>query len=183
MHDLCARSGARWGLQVGGAKLSEERSEGPRDQPRFEEGGSREPSDEELRARLEEELKRITAKDILLQTVVTLVNLGGQRLGLTEATQGDRDLDQVRMAIDGVRSLLPLLEADPEDAARVRPVRDALAQLQMAYASEAGAGGPAPGPASEPPPTGERASERTRPEDRPQKPGPSRLWVPPGSAE
>src|SRR5439155_15760133 len=71
MHDLCARSGARWGLQAGGAKLSEERSEGPRDQPPFEEGGSREPSDEELRARLEEELKRITAKDIPLQTGVT----------------------------------------------------------------------------------------------------------------
>ena len=35
----------------------------------------REPTEEELRAALEEQMKRITVHDVLLQTVVTLVNL------------------------------------------------------------------------------------------------------------
>jgi hypothetical protein len=95
-------------------------------------------SEEELRARLEEELRRITVKDVLLQTVVTLINLAGQKLGLSETTRQDRDPEQTRLAIEAVRALLPVLEADPETAEQVRPVREALSQLQMAYAGQAG---------------------------------------------
>ena len=131
------------------------------------------PSEEELRARLEEELRRITVKDILVQTVVSLVNLGGQRLGLAEGTGELRDLGQVRTAIEAVRALLPLLEAD--DAEQVRPVRDALAQLQLAYAREVGSG-PGEEPREAESAAGEGAGEgpRTR--------GKGGLWVPPGSA-
>jgi hypothetical protein len=131
-------------------------------------------SEEEMRARLEEELRRITVRDVLLQTVVSLVNLAGQRLGLSEDTRELRDLDQVRMAIEAVRSLLPLLEEEHPE--QVRPVRDALSQLQMAYAREAGAGAP---------PGGEGGGE---PREEPAPPGPQRspgshggLWVPPGT--
>ena len=60
-----------------------------------------------MRARLEEELRRITVPDVLLQTIVSLVNLGGQRLGLTPDTEDMRDLEQARLAIEGVRALLP----------------------------------------------------------------------------
>jgi hypothetical protein len=143
-------------------------------EPGLGEAGPEAPSsEEELRARLEEELRRITVRDVLVQTVVSLVNLGGQRLGLVEGTADVRDLDQVRMAIEGVRALLPLLEA--EDAEQVRPVRDALAQLQMAYAREVGA---TPGDAAHPG-EGKPADE---PEDQPRRGGPGGLWVPPGSA-
>jgi hypothetical protein len=162
--------------------LNEERGEEPRAQAQSGAGSRGEPSDEELRDRLEEELKKITAKDILLQTVVTLVNLGGQRLGLTGGTRDIRDLEQVRVAIEGVRALLPLLEANPQDAAQVRPIRDALAQLQMAYANEVGASEPVPDAQQGAPPSGEPAGERERPPGGPQKAGPSRLWVPPGSS-
>ena len=137
-------------------------------------------SEEEMRARLEEELRRISVQDVLLQTVVSLVNLGGQRLGLTPDTEDMRDLDQARMAIEGVRALLPVLEE--RDAEQMRPVRDALSQLQMAYAQLArGAGepapepggGPAPGP-GQPSPGGPGEPPRARPEG-------GGLWVPPGS--
>jgi hypothetical protein len=123
------------------------------------------PSDEELRARLEEELKKITVEDILLQTVVTLVNLGGQRLGLTEETREARDLGQVRVAIEAVRAMMPLLE-DRGDV--IQPLRDALSQLQLAYAREAQ----------------EQAPEQQEPApEQPQRPSASgRLWTPPGSA-
>jgi hypothetical protein len=135
-------------------------------------------SEEELRARLEEELKRITVRDVLLQTVVSLVNLGGQRLGLGEGGQEHRDLEQVRMAIEGVRALLPLVEA--ENPEQVRPIRDALSQLQMVYAREAGTGG-APGGGE--PGSGESGGGAPPPPEPQQRRGESGgLWVPPGSA-
>jgi hypothetical protein len=137
------------------------------------------PSEEELRAQLEEELRRITVRDVLVQTVVTLVNLGGQRLGLAPGAEDMRDLEQARLAIEGVRALLPLLEQ--EDAEQLRPVRDALSQLQLAYArlaqgEEGGGPGGAPGGGAagpEEPPPAQPGPERG--------PGAGGLWVPPGS--
>jgi hypothetical protein len=141
----------------------------------------RQPSEEELRARLEEELRRITVREVLVQTVVSLVNLAGQRLGLAEETRELKDLDQVRMAIDAVRALLPLIEEqDPE---QVRPVRDALSQLQIAYAREAGgAGEPAPGGAQSGGESSSRGGEPPRSQPEPRTGGTGGLWVPPGSA-
>ena len=104
------------------------------------------PSEEELRQALEEELRRLTVDDVLLQTVVTLINLGGRRAGLADGTEAERDPEQVRAAIEGVRALLPVLE--PRHSEHLGPVRDALAQLQMAYAQAAG--GPAPAPQGPP---------------------------------
>jgi hypothetical protein len=149
-------------------------------------GAAGDLSEEELRARLEEELKRIKVADVLLQTVVTLINLAGQRLGLAEGTREERDLGQIRVAIEAVRSLLPLLEEDEQAARQMRPIRDALSQLQLAYAQEVeggGAPGPGPGPEGgpEPGPSGPGpAPERPGPAPGARRPG--RLWVPPGSA-
>ena len=152
-----------------------DQTSGPQPDPR---GGEEQLSEDELRARLEEELKRITVRDVLLQTVVSLVNLAGQRLGLAEGAQDMRDLDQVRMAIEGVRALLPLLEE--ENPEQVRPIRDALSQLQMVYAREAGGappgggepgGGPGPGGGGAPPAP-----------SRPPGGAQGGLWVPPGSS-
>ena len=61
----------------------------------------------------------------------TLVNLGMRRTGLMQGTEDERDLEQVRLAIEAVRAVLPLVESTaPEQAG---PIRDALSQLQMAY--------------------------------------------------
>jgi hypothetical protein len=141
----------------------------------------REPvNEEELRARLEEELRRITVPDVLLQTVVSLVNLGGQRLGITPDTEDMRDLEQARLAIEGVRALLPILEE--LDAEQMRPVRDALSQLQMAYAQLARGGGEGGGPGEPPPggesPPGPAPGSGEHPARDPARGG---LWVPPGT--
>jgi hypothetical protein len=138
------------------------------------------PSDEELRAALEEQMKRITVDDVLVQTAVTLINLGGRRLGLP-GPEGPppegRDLAQAQQAIDGVRALLPLLPSEPQPA-----VRDALSQLQMAFAREAQGVGEPPQEAGEAPPApapgeGSRdaADEAERAKAR------SKIWTPPGS--
>jgi hypothetical protein len=102
-------------------------------------GASGELSEDELRAAYEAELNRITSAEVMLQAAVSLLNLGGRRLGLAPSGEGGagatKDLAQVRDAIDGVRALLGVLERSaPTDLA---PLRDALSQLQIAYAREA----------------------------------------------
>ena len=52
---------------------------------------AQEPSEEELRDALEEQLRQV--EDVVLQTVVTLVNLAGRRL---TAEEGEKDLDQAQ---------------------------------------------------------------------------------------
>jgi len=147
------------------------------------------PSEAELRAAYEAELSRITPADMMLQAAVSLLNLGARRLGLTGGPEPsepggpagappERDLGQVRDAIDGVRALLAILERSmPQE---LRPLRDALSQLQIAYAREAPAGAESDQPAAEPPPApGDSGASA---EERAGGPGPAqssgRLWVP-----
>ena len=114
--------------------------------------------------------------------MVALINLGGQRLGLTESTEEASDPDQTRVAIEAVRALLPLIESEPGGAEQMRPVRDALAQLQMAYAQRAGTAAPASEEAKAGG-AGEEGSPPREPQDRPPSPPreSGRLWVPPGT--
>jgi hypothetical protein len=150
--------------------------------------GEEQPSEEELRAALEQELKRLTVNDVLLQTVVSLLNLGGRRAGLAPGTEDERDLEQVRTAIEGARALVPLVErTEGASAADLSAIRDALAQLQMAYAKlssgegEAPAGQRQPAPGASPGEEGQPdAAEKVGEGD--DQPGPAqssgRLWIP-----
>ncbi len=73
----------------------------------------REFTEEEMRA-IEAEMERLSVDDVLLQTLVTLINLGARKAGLGTPPgeeEPKRDLEQTRQAIDGARALLPLLEA------------------------------------------------------------------------
>ena len=98
---------------------------------------SDQPSEDELRAAYEAEIKKIRIEQILLDQVVSLVNLGMRRTGLSPGTEDERDLEQVRLAIEAVRALLPLVEqtAPPQAA----PIRDAVSQLQLAFVRLGGA--------------------------------------------
>ena len=131
----------------------------------------RQPTEEELRAALEEEMRRVTVDDVLLQAAVSLVNLGGRKAGLAPGTEGERDPAQVQTAIDAVSALLPVLEARGRE--EVKPIRDALSQLQLAYTKLAGESAPPPGGDGESPPEADAPKE---------EPGPGqssgRLWVP-----
>jgi len=124
------------------------------------------PSEEEIQAAYEAEMKRIRVEDVLVQTIVSLLNLGGRKAGLVPDTESERDPQQLGQAIEAVRALLPLVEDALGDSAG--QLREALSQLQMAYARQ---GGPAP----------------HQPVQRPQREEPSppqqggssgRLWVP-----
>jgi hypothetical protein len=109
------------------------------------------PSEEELRAAYEAEIKKIRVEQILLEQVVSIVNLGMRRTGLAPGTEDERDIDQLRLAIEAVRALLPLLERSaPTQAGQIR---DALSQLQLAFVrlgGSPGAQGEQPSGAAEP---------------------------------
>ena len=127
----------------------------------------RQPSEEEIRA-LEAEMAKLTVDDVVLQTIVTLINVGARKAGLAE--ESEADLPQVRKAIEAARALLPIVE--PEHGEALGPVRDALSRLQMAYVQKSG-GQPQPTPEPEAP---------AEPQQKPGEPGPAqqsgRLWVP-----
>jgi hypothetical protein len=141
-------------------------------------GAGRQPTEQELQAAYEAELKRIRVDDVIVQTVVSLLNLGGRRAGLAPGTEGERDLEQVRQAIDAARALLPLVEG--QLGADAQTLRDALSQLQMAFVqlsgqSGEGAGG-APGPAPQPRPEEPAEPPKSGEAGPAQRSG--RLWVP-----
>lgn len=143
------------------------------------------PTEEELRAAYEEEIKRVRVEHVLLENVVTLINLGMRRTGVVAGTEPERDLGQVRIAIESVRALLPLIEeVAPEQTGQIR---QALSQLQLSYVQFGGEGSGSR--AGQPPPsapaTGEQAGpdrEAAPEQPRPGEPGPAqrsgRLWVP-----
>jgi hypothetical protein len=162
---------------------------------------SDQPSEEELQAAYEAEIKKIRVEQILLEQVVSLVNLGMRRTGLSPGTEDERDAGQVRTAIEAVRALLPLIEQSAPPQARA--IREALTQLQLAYvrlggAAEPSAGspsalgadappatpaaGPGPSPQSPPPAGADRAPgpepEGTKPGDAGPAQRSGRLWVP-----
>ena len=138
--------------------------------------GQAPPTEEEMRAAYEAELKSLRVEDLVAQTVVSLLNLGARKAGLLPGTEDETDPVQVGIAIEGIRRLLPLIE--PALGENAASIKDALAQLQVAFTKLTGeqldptapeGGGEAGGAATEPAP--QRSQEPA------QKPG-GGLWTP-----
>ena len=110
--------------------------------------GERRIDDEERLAReLAEELRNLKVEDVLVHTLMTVSSLGYRRVGLTDDTRQDRDLEQTRLAIETMRALTPLLGkfVPPE---LVRDFNGSVANLQLAYVK---ASEETPGPRAEEP--------------------------------
>jgi hypothetical protein len=142
---------------------------------------SREPTEDELRAAYEQQLKQIRVEDVLVQTVLSLINLGSLRAGLVPGNESEADPQQLRQAIEAVRALLPQVE--PVLGPDARQIRDAISRLQMEYARLAGAGEAAGAPVPEGgEEQGEPAPQGAQQPPNPDDPGPAqssgRLWVP-----
>jgi hypothetical protein len=118
------------------------------------------PSEEELRAQLEEEIRKVRVEDVVLQSAVSILNLSARRIAMDE----ERDLDQAKVGIDAARALVDLVnpEAQPQ-------LRQAISELQLLYAKHAGEES-----------TGEQGESEQEAPRRPEGPG---LWTPPGSGE
>jgi hypothetical protein len=134
-------------------------------------GGEQPPSEEELRARIEEQLRQVRVQDLLVESAASLVNLTARRI----AKPDEQDLEQARVGIEAVRALVDLLDGEVEGQ-----IRGALSELQLLYAraskgeplegepgAEEAAGQPAPEQPPQPPPAQPRG-------DKP----PPKLWTP-----
>jgi hypothetical protein len=129
--------------------------EGESQQP-AEEG--QQPTEEEMRAQLEEEIRNVRVEDVVLQSVVSILNLSARRI----AKDDERDLEQAKVGIDAGRALVDLVkpEAQPQ-------LRQAISELQVLYAKHAGEG-----PAAD-----EEEGDGEPPPREPPK-GDSGLWTP-----
>jgi hypothetical protein len=136
-----------------------------------DEGQSTEPtqggeaaSEEELRAQLEEEIRKVKVEDVILQSVVSILNLAARRI----AKDDERDLAQGKLGIDAAHAVVDLVpeEAQPQ-------IRQAVSELQLLYAKHA------EGDSDE----SESESPAEAPESKPgnAEEGDSPLWTPPGS--
>jgi hypothetical protein len=141
-----------------------------------EQPGQPELSEEEMQA-IEAEIDRINVDDVVLQTIVSLINLGARKgaVGAPPEAGITPDYEQLRTAIEAARALLGVVE--PRHGDKVGPIRDAVSQLQMAYAR--GTGNQAP-PASDPSggQGGQGGPGQAGQPPRPQGGQGSRLWIP-----
>jgi hypothetical protein len=83
------------------------------------------PTEEELR----EALDRVGVGDVLLNALSASVSLGFRRVSAES-----RDLPQVRLAVEALRALEPVLRENGVDEALVRDLEQARMNLQLAYA-------------------------------------------------
>jgi hypothetical protein len=134
--------------------VADEEQQQPAEQP------SREQlSEEEVRAQLEEEIRKVRVEDVILQSVVSILNLSARRI----AKDDERDLEQAKVGIDAARALVDMVR--PEAQAQLR---QAISELQVLYAKHAGEGPPSGGD--------EGGGEEPPLPERPK--GDSGLWTP-----
>ena len=124
-------------------------------------GGEGQPTEEEVRAQLEDEIRKVRVEDVILQSVVSILNLSARRI----AKDDERDLEQAKVGIDAGRALVDLV--NPEAQAQLR---QAISELQVLYAKHAGEG-PGEGGRGEEEPGGQGSGP-----ERPK--GDSGLWTP-----
>jgi hypothetical protein len=139
-------------------------------------GPESQQSEEELRAQLEEEIRKVKVEDVILQSLVSILNLAARRI----AKDDERDLEQGKLGIDAAAALV---DSVPEEAQA--QLRQAISELQLLYAKHA-EGGEAEGEEAPGSGGGEEAAKPAA--EEPQKPaekgggkGDSGLWTPPGS--
>jgi hypothetical protein len=96
------------------------------------------PTEEELR----EALDRVGVGDLLVNALSAAASIGFRRVS-AEA----RDLEQVKLAIESLRALDPVLREGGVDEAIVRDLEQARTNLQLAYARAVAGDPPESGPA------------------------------------
>jgi hypothetical protein len=92
---------------------------------------------ERLAEELAEELRKLRVEDVLVNTLIQVSSIGYRRLGLTEDTREDRELEQTQLAIETMGALVPVLE-DFLPKELVAGFQEQIANLQLAYAKAAG---------------------------------------------
>ncbi|MEJ7876265.1 MAG: hypothetical protein WKF62_06360 [Solirubrobacterales bacterium] len=128
------------------------------------------PTEEELHAHLEEQLRNVRVEDLLVESAASIVNLTVRRI----AKPDEQDLEQARVGIEAVRGLVDLVEGEVAGQ-----IRSALSDLQLLYA-RASRGEPLDGAGGEgdaPDQPGADGAPQAQPEP-PRAGPPPKLWTP-----
>lgn len=136
-------------------------------------GQGGQPSEEEMRAHLEEQLRQVRVQDLVVESAASIVNLTVRRI----AKEDEQDLEQAKIGIEAVRALVDLVEGDVAGQ-----IRTALSELQMLY-TRAANGEPLDGGGSG---AGAEPGGEAPPQSPPQPPSqggpgqepPPKLWTP-----
>ncbi|MDQ3728986.1 MAG: hypothetical protein M3355_05300 [Actinomycetota bacterium] len=134
------------------------------------EGTPEQPTEEELRAHLEEQLRNVRVEDLLVESAASIVNLTVRRI----AKPDEQDLEQARVGIEAVRGLVDLVEGEVAGQ-----IRSALSDLQLLYA-RASRGEPLEGPGGDDgAPDSPGPVDAPQPQAEPPQAGPPpKLWTP-----
>lgn len=135
-------------------------------------------TEEELAAQFAAQLAKTPVRDIMLQSLATLIDAAGIRIGYGPVGEEGRDLAQAKQAIEGASALLEATEKElgEEFAA---PFREPVRVLKMAFVqamnAESGTAAGSGQAGSESPTTPTEQAVADEPDRA------SRLWVPPGA--
>lgn len=132
--------------------------------------GQPEMTEEEYRQAMEEELKKASVTDIVVQSTVTILNLTSRRI----AIEAERDLAQAKLGIDVVSSVAEHLPAEIKTQ-----VDQALSQLRLEFAKHVESGAASGGSAGGEAPRSEPAASEPQPGSESRRG--SGLWTPPGT--
>jgi hypothetical protein len=91
------------------------------------------PDEEEIAEVLAEELAKLRVENILVGALIQVSTVGYRKLGLTEETESERDLEQTRIAIETMKALVPVLQ-QVISGDLLRDFEQSVAGLQLAYA-------------------------------------------------
>lgn len=103
------------------------------DEERVAEGAPQEPTDEQRRREVLDQLKRMRVADLVEEMLVGLVTVGYQKLGLTDQTRELRDLRDARLAIETLRAWIDVLSRERGDEG-LGDLRGTVAAMQLSYA-------------------------------------------------
>lgn len=94
-------------------------------------------TEEELRAELEKQFRQQQVADVLMQYMVSLSTLAYLKMGITEGTEEDKDLEQARLAIDSFKGILDSV-GDRFEKQNREALAGALASMQVTFVQVSG---------------------------------------------
>ena len=103
--------------------------------------------EQELLRSLEEQFEKLKIADVLVQSALTVSQLGWRRLGTEH-----RDLGEARLAVDSLKALTAVLEG-ALPAETLRDLSQMVANMQLAFAKAAAESNAPEEPEPEAPPT------------------------------
>jgi hypothetical protein len=96
-------------------------------------GEKEEKKEEELIKELQEEIDKLTTKDIIIQMMMSLSSLAYKKMGLPVGVNDKyRDKQQAKLAIDGFDALLKVI-VDEAGAEEMENLKSSLSNLQINF--------------------------------------------------